>query len=227
MKKLPILSVVVFVLLVSCKPGSNENKNSPPSTEEHATGDVLPFPPVPSASIAGETLAESEHVRRAQANHLPKGAPNILIILMDDVGFGTASTFGGEINTPTLTRIYNEGIAYNEFHTTSICSPTRAALLTGRNHTRVSSGTIAERAVDWDGYTGIIPKKAATVAEVLKDYGYSTAAFGKWHNTPANQTTSQGPFDYWPNSYGFEHFYGFLAGKTSSGSPGWSRLRRH
>ncbi len=120
---------------------------------------------------------------------------------------------------PALSKVASEGITYNEFHTTAICSPTRAALLTGRNHTRVGNGTIAERAVDWDGYTGIIPKEAATVAEVLKDYGYSTSAFGKWHNTPANQTTSQGPFDYWPNNYGFEHFYGFLAGETSQWEP--------
>lgn len=181
--------------------------------------DVLPFPPVPSASIANETLAQSTHKRRAQPEHLPKDAPNIIIILMDDVGFGTPSTFGGGVNTPTLSKVYSEGIAYNEFHTTSICSPTRAALLTGRNHTRVSSGTIAERAVDWDGYTGIIPKEAATVAEVLKNYGYSTSAFGKWHNTPANQTTTAGPFDYWPVNYGFQHFYGFLAGETSQYEP--------
>ncbi len=184
-----------------------------------ATGEVLPFPPVPSASTAGESLTESKHVRRAQPDHLPKDAPNIVIVLMDDVGFGTPSAFGGEVNTPTLTKVYNEGIAYNEFHTTAICSPTRASLLTGRNHTRVGNGTIAERAVDWDGYTGIMPKEAATVAEVLKNYGYSTSAFGKWHNTPANQTTSQGPFEYWPNGYGFEHFYGFLAGETSQWEP--------
>jgi arylsulfatase len=138
---------------------------------------------------------------------------------MDDVGFGTPSTFGGEVHTPTLTRVYESGIAYNEFHTTAICSPTRAALLTGRNHTRVGSGTIAERAVDWDGYTGIIPKEAATVAEVLKNYGYSTAALGKWHNTPANQTTVAGPFEYWPVNYGFQHFYGFLGGETSQWEP--------
>ncbi|MCD0471868.1 arylsulfatase [Flavobacterium sp. JAS] len=181
--------------------------------------DVLPFPPVPSASVANETLAESTQKRRAQPEHLPKDAPNIVIVLMDDVGFGTPSTFGGGVNTPTLSKVYSEGIAYNEFHTTSICSPTRAALLTGRNHTRVSSGTIAERAVDWDGYTGIIPKEAATVAEVLKNYGYSTSAFGKWHNTPANQTTVAGPFDYWPVNYGFQHFYGFLAGETSQYEP--------
>lgn len=181
--------------------------------------DVLPFPPVPSASIANETLAESTHKRRAQPDHLPKDAPNIIIILMDDLGFGTPSTFGGGVNTPTLTKVFKEGIAYNEFHTTSICSPSRAALLTGRNHTHVGNGTIAERAVDWDGYTGIIPKEAATVAEVLKDYGYSTSAFGKWHNTPANQTTVAGPFDYWPVNYGFQHFYGFLAGETSQYEP--------
>jgi len=181
--------------------------------------DILPFPTVPTASLAGESLAESKMIRRAQPDHLPKDAPNVIIILMDDVGFGTASTFGGEVNTPTFSKIANEGIAYNEFHTTAICSPTRASLLTGRNHTRVGNGTIAERAVDWDGYTGIIPKEAATVAEVLKNYGYSTAAFGKWHNTPANQTTAAGPFEYWPNNYGFEHFYGFLAGETSQYEP--------
>ncbi|WP_208749494.1 arylsulfatase [Flavobacterium zhairuonense] len=181
--------------------------------------DVLPFPPVPSASVANETLAESKHKRREEPNHLPKDAPNIIIILMDDLGFGTPSTFGGGVNTPTLTKVFKEGIAYNEFHTTSICSPSRAALLTGRNHTHVGNGTIAERAVDWDGYTGIIPKEAATVAEVLKNYGYSTSAFGKWHNTPANQTTVAGPFDYWPVNYGFQHFYGFLAGETSQYEP--------
>ena len=113
----------------------------------------------------------------------------------------------------------DEGISYNRFHTTSICSPTRAALLTGRNHQRVGSGTIAERAVDWDGYTGVMPKTSATVAEVLKNYGYKTSAFGKWHNTPADQTTAMGPFTYWPTSYGFEYFYGFLAGETSQWEP--------
>ena len=107
----------------------------------------------------------SKHKRRVEKSHLPKDAPNILIVLIDDVGFGLADTFGGPIHTPTLTRIANEGISYNAFHTTAICSPTRAALLTGRNHQRVGSGTIAERAVDWDGYTGVIPKTSATVAE--------------------------------------------------------------
>ncbi|MEO2144950.1 MAG: sulfatase-like hydrolase/transferase, partial [bacterium] len=127
-----------------------------------ADGSVLPFPQVPSASIAKPRLQDSTHKRRVIPDRLPEDAPNIVIILMDDCGFGTAETFGGFAHTPTLDRISEEGISYNRFHTTSICSPTRASLLTGRNHQRVGSGTIAERAVDWDGYTGIIPKTAAT-----------------------------------------------------------------
>jgi len=182
-------------------------------------GSVLPFPPVPTASIAKPRLQDSVHKRRAEAQHLVPGAPNVLIVLLDDVGFGQASTFGGEVQTPTLSKLASEGISYNTFHTTSICSPTRAALLTGRNHQRVGNGTIAERAVDWDGYTGVIPKTSATVAEVLRDYGYKTAAIGKWHNTPADQTTAMGPFDRWPTGHGFDYFYGFLAGETSQWEP--------
>ena len=186
-----------------------------------ADGSVLPFPPVPSASVAGATLAESKHQRRAEADHLPKNAPNILIILLDDVGFGLADTYGGPIHTPTLSRIATNGISYNTFHTTSICSPTRAALLTGRNHHRVGAGTIAERAVDWDGYTGVIPRSSATVAKVLGAYGYKTSAFGKWHNTPATDTTAMGPFTLWPTGegIGFDYFYGFLSGETSQWEP--------
>lgn len=122
-----------------------------PSVAQTTDGAVLPFPPLPSASIAGPTLLESTHVRRAQPNHLAADAPNILIILLDDVGFGQAGTFGGDVRTPTLSALAAEGIASNNFHTTAICSPTRAALLTARNHHRVGSGTIAERAVDRDG----------------------------------------------------------------------------
>jgi arylsulfatase A-like enzyme len=184
-------------------------------------GSVLPFPPTPSASVAGPTLQESKHQRRIEPNRLPADAPNILIVLLDDVGFGLADTYGGPIHTPTLSRIAGEGISYNAFHTTAICSPTRAALLTGRNHQRVGSGTIAERAVDWDGYTGVIPRTSATLAKVLGEYGYKTAAFGKWHNTPATETTAMGPFTLWPTGegIGFDYFYGFLAGETSQWEP--------
>ena len=184
-------------------------------------GSVLPFPPTPSASVAGQTLQESKHQRRVEKSHLPKDAPNIIIILLDDVGFGLPDTYGGPVHTPALSKLAEEGISYNAFHTTAICSPTRAALLTGRNHQRVGSGTIAERAVDWDGYTGMIPRTSATLAKVLGTYGYKTAAFGKWHNTPATETTAMGPFTLWPTGegIGFDYFYGFLAGETSQWEP--------
>jgi len=179
----------------------------------------LPFPPTPSGSKAGRTMQESTYSPLPAPRRLPADAPNILIVLIDDVGPAQASAYGGEINTPTLDRIAKAGISYNRFHTTAMCSPTRAALLCGRNHHRLGSGQITELANDWDGYSGIIPKSSATVAEVLKDYGYSTAAFGKWHNTPAPHTTRAGPFDYWPIGYGFEYFYGFLAGEASQYEP--------
>lgn len=179
----------------------------------------LPFPPTPSASSAGLTIQDSVHKKRSVPNQLQPGAPNVLIILIDDVGPGVASTYGGEVNTPTLDRVAKGGVSYNRFHSTAMCSPTRAALLTGRNHTRVCNGQICELANDWDGFSGTIPKSSATVAEVLKNYGYNTGAWGKWHNTPAEQTTSKGPFDYWPTNYGFEYFYGFLAGEASQYEP--------
>ena len=181
--------------------------------------DVLPFPPTPSASKPGVTIETSSYKKRVEPKRLPADAPNILIILIDDVGNGLPSTYGGEVHTPTLDRIAGSGISYNRFHTTAMCSPTRAALLTGRNHTRVGNGQIAAIANDFDGFSGIIPKSSATMAEVLKAYGYNTAAFGKWHNTPEDQITSKGPFDYWPTGYGFEYFYGFLAGEASQYEP--------
>ncbi len=164
-------------------------------------------------------MQESVYKRRVEPRRLPDDAPNILIVLIDDAGPGLPTTFGGEVDTPTMDRIVREGIAYNRFHTTAMCSPTRASLLTGRNHHRVASGQIAELANDWDGYAGTIPKSSALAAEVLKDYGYSTSAFGKWHNTPAMETTAVGPFENWPTNMGFEYFYGFLAGEASHYEP--------
>lgn len=181
--------------------------------------DILPFPPTPSASEAGVTIQSSTYQKRVEPRRLPEDAPNILIILIDDVGAATPSTYGGEINTPTLSRIASAGVSYNRFHSTAMCSPTRAALLTGRNHTRVGNGQIAAIANDFDGFSGIIPKSSATMAEVLKAYGYNTSAFGKWHNTPEEQITNKGPFEYWPTGYGFEYFYGFLAGEASQYEP--------
>jgi arylsulfatase A-like enzyme len=164
-------------------------------------------------------MQESSYENRVKERHLPEDAPNILLILIDDAGPGLPDTFGGEVHTDTLSEIRDQGIGFNRFHTTAMCSPTRASLMTGRNHHRIGNGQIAELANDWDGYAGEIPKSSALGAEVLRDYGYSTAAFGKWHNTPAIETTPAGPFHNWPSEIGFEYFYGFLAGEASQYEP--------
>jgi len=180
--------------------------------------EVLPFPEPPMGGEVGPTMQQSVHKWREQPRHLPEDAPNILIVMFDDAGFGQPDTFGGEIHTPTLTRLADAGISYNAFHTTAMCSPTRAALMTGRNHHRVGAGQIAEFANDWDGYTGVIPRSSATIAEVLRYYGYATAAFGKDHNTPVEQIAN-GPYDRTPTGRGFDYFYGFIAGETSQWEP--------
>jgi len=140
----------------------------------------------------------------------PNGAPNVVLILVDDVGFGATSTFGGPIATPTFDKLAADGLRYNSFHVNSLCSPTRAALLTGRNNHEVGFGSIAEWSNSYPGYNTLLPKSSSTIAEVLKENGYSTAAFGKWHNTPTWQVSPSGPFDRWPTGLGFEHFYGFM-----------------
>jgi arylsulfatase len=186
--------------------------------ESAEPGAVLPFDPPPMGGSIGLTMQQSVHKWREQPSHLPADAPNIVIVMLDDAGFGQPATFGGDIATPTLSRLADEGIAYNAFHTTAMCSPTRASLLTGRNHHRVGAGQIAEFANDWDGYTGIIPKSSATFPEVLGYYGYATAAFGKWHNTPVD-ALANGPYDRFPTGHGFDYFYGFIAGETSQWEP--------
>ena len=181
--------------------------------------DALPFPPTPSASIAGRTLADSTYERRSIPRRLPEDAPNIVVVLIDDAGPGLPDTFGGEVHTPALSRVLSSGVGFNRFHTTAMCSPTRASLLTGRNHHRIGNGQIAELANDWDGYAGEIPTSSSLCPEVLTEYGYATAAFGKWHNTPALETSAAGPFHNWPSEKGFEYFYGFLAGEASQYEP--------
>ena len=182
-------------------------------------GPNLPFPPTPSASTVGRTLAESEHHWRQTPRRIPEDAPHIVIFMTDDSGFSNLETFGGPVHSPTMTRLRERGIAYNRFHTTAMCSPTRASLLTGRNHHRVGAGIIAEFANDFDGYIGEIPRSSATMARMLRDYGYDTAAFGKWHNTPITALTPAGPFDQYPTGLGFNYFYGFIAGETSQYEP--------
>ncbi len=184
-------------------------------------GSTLPFPPKPSGSTAKRTMQESIYSPLPNPRRLPVDAPNILIILIDDAGPALPDTYGGDIHTPTLSRIANSGVSFNRFHTTAMCSPTRAALLTGRNHHRVGAGQIASLANDWDGYSGMWPATSASLAKVLGCYGYATSAFGKWHNTPHSETSQAGPFNRWPtgNLVGFDYFYGFLAGETSQWEP--------
>jgi arylsulfatase len=188
-------------------------------TAQLSAQEVLPFPEPGSASTTGKTLKDSKHQWRQAENRLPEDAPNIVIFMTDDAGFSHPGTFGGPVHTPTMDRLAATGISYNAFHTTAMCSPTRASLLTGRNHHRVGAGQIAELASDWDGYVGKIPKSTATFAQVLSYYGYNTAAFGKWHNTPVTDITRLGPFDRYPTGLGFDYFYGFLAGETSQYEP--------
>ena len=149
----------------------------------------------------------------------PKGSPNILLVLLDDVGFGWPSVSGGLVRMPTAERLHKRGLFYNQFHTTALCSPTRAALLTGRNHHSVATGVIQEMATGYPGYCGIIPKSCATFAELLKQSGYTCAWFGKNHNVPDNLTSAAGPFDNWPTNQGFDHFYGFISGETDQFYP--------
>jgi arylsulfatase len=144
----------------------------------------------------------------------PKGTPNVLLILLDDVGFGMCSTFGGPVPTPHMDKLANNGLKYTRFHTTALCSPTRAALLAGRNHHSCGTGVIIEMGTGYPGYTGIIPKSTALVSQILRDNGYATGMFGKWHNTPEPDISPAGPFDRWPTGLGFDYFYGFNQGET-------------
>ncbi|WP_344421338.1 sulfatase-like hydrolase/transferase [Pseudonocardia ailaonensis] len=149
----------------------------------------------------------------------PAGAPNVLVILIDDMGFGASSAYGGPCEMPVAERLAGEGLSFSRFHTTALCSPTRQALLTGRNHHTVNMGIIAELATSIPGYTGVRPDSCATVAQILRMNGYSTGAFGKMHQTPPWETSPAGPFDRWPTGEGFERFYGFLGGDCHQFSP--------
>ena len=149
----------------------------------------------------------------------PKGAPNVLLIMTDDSGFGVPSTFGGVIPTPALDRVAQNGLRYTNFNSTALCSPTRAALITGRNHHSVGFGVISEQSTGYPGYNSFIERNTATIGRILKDNGYRTSWFGKDHNVPAFQASQAGPFDQWPVGMGFEYFYGFIGGDSSQWQP--------
>jgi len=172
-----------------------------------------------SRTPPGAVLASDTPKLKMSLTQAPAGAPHIVVVLLDDVGFAAASTFGGPIPTPALDRLAAAGLRYNRFHTTAICSPTRAALLTGRNPHAVGVGAVLNTPSPYPGYQGLMPRSAATVAEILRQNGYATAAFGKWHLAPEWESSPAGPFDRWPLRQGFDHFYGFLPAETDQYAP--------
>ena len=185
------------------------------SGERVVQREVLPVPDVPRSGLVtydakdpDTSFAPIEELRP------PAGAPNVLVVLIDDAGFGASSAFGGPCATPNAERLAAGGLKFNRFHTTALCSPTRAALLSGRNHHTVGMGGITEIATSAPGYNSIRPNTCAPLAEILKLNGYSTAQFGKCHEVPVWQTSPMGPFDNWPTGSGFEYFYGFIGGEA-------------
>ena len=179
---------------------------------------ILPLPTPPFGGRIGAT-AESSSPEPPHLVRAPAGAPNVIVILLDDVGFAQFGTFGGAIPTPALDRLAKDGLRYNRYHTTAICSPTRAAMLTGRNHHLSGNGAIPEYATGFPGYNGMWPRSVACIAEILRQSGYATSALGKWHNTPSWECGPAGPFDRWPTGLGFEQFYGFFGGATNQWEP--------
>lgn len=190
-----------------------------PKNPKAKTPEILPRPDFHFTGEIGRTFKDSDPATFPQPIQPPKGAPNIVLILLDDVGFGQFSTFGGGVPSPTMDRLAKEGLRYNHFHTTALCSPTRAALITGRNHHSASFAGITELATGYDGYCCILPRNCGTVGEVLRQNGYMTAWVGKNHNTPTWETSPAGPFDRWANGLGFDYFYGFNAGDMSHWHP--------
>ena len=189
-----------------------------PSATTTLSGNQLPPPDPKFGGVIKERASESTPWWPPRVVP-PKKAPNVLLIMTDDDGFGSPSTFGGVIPTPALDRIAKTGLRYTNFHSTSLCSPTRAALITGRNHHSVGFGVVGEIATGFPGYDSIIPIEKGTIGTILKDNGYATSWFGKDHNTPFFANSQAGPFGQWPNGMGFEYFYGFVGGDASQWQP--------
>ena len=216
-----LLFIACLFLLSAAVPVNAQQITGTPGSPNATTtidGRQLPAPDPKFGGVIKENAAQSKPWWAPRVVP-PKGAPNVLLIMTDDVGFGAPSTFGGVIPTPALDRIAKAGLRYTQFHSTSLCSPTRAALITGRNHHSTGFGVISEQSTGFPGYNSIIPKDIATIGEILKENGYATSWFGKDHNTPTFSASQAGPFDQWPIGMGFEYFYGFVGGDTNQWEP--------
>ncbi|MBB3772712.1 arylsulfatase [Angulomicrobium tetraedrale] len=213
-------AVAAGVLVAGLPADAQTITGTPGSPDATVTidGRYLPNPPLPFGGTINLNAIDSKPYWPARVVP-PKGAPNVLLIMTDDVGFAAPSTFGGVIPTPALDEIANSGLRYTQFHSTALCSPTRAALITGRNHHSAGFGVISETSTGFPGYDSIIDKNTATIGRILQDNGYATSWFGKNHNTPAFQASQAGPFDQWPGGMGFQYFYGFVGGDTSQWEP--------
>ena len=222
MSKQVLIGAVLFALCeVSAVTAVAQQITGTPGSPGATTtidGKQLPPPDPKFGGVIKEKASESQ-AWWAPRVVPPKGAPNVLLIMTDDQGFGAPSTFGGVIPTPAMDRIAKAGLRYTNFHSTSLCSPTRAALITGRNHHSVGYGVVGEIATGFPGYDSIIPIEKGTIGTILKANGYATSWFGKDHNTPSYQSSQAGPFHQWPNGMGFEYFYGFVGGDASQWQP--------
>ena len=216
MKRLTVSAARFLAVAVLTTPLAVEPVTAQQSTAIDRT--VLPIPE-PKRQKYTELDARNAKAPPRWDVKAPAGAPNVVVVLIDDMGFGASGAFGGPINMPTLEKVAKTGIKYNRFHTTSLCSPTRVALLTGYNHHSNNAGSIMETGTAFPGNTGVRPQSITTAAEVLRQNGYSTAAFGKYHETPPWEISAAGPYDRWPTHSGFEKFYGFIGGETNQYAP--------
>ncbi|MEA3277778.1 MAG: arylsulfatase [Pseudomonadota bacterium] len=217
-----LLTLALGLVAGGASAGTVETTGTPGSPSATTTIDGKQLPPPPDKEFGGKIKRNALESTPYWPPRVvpPEGAPNILLIMTDDAGYGISSTFGGVIPTPSMDRIAESGLRYTHFHSTAVCSPTRAALLTGRNHHQMGTGMIPEGTTGYPGYNGTMTKDNATIARILKGHGYVTSWFGKNHNTPDLQTSKIGPYDQWPIGMGFDYFYGFMGGDTSQWQPG-------
>ena len=211
-------SCLVVKALLACWIGLLAEDVQAAAVEQPLPGVVLPMRSSPAPTAVGLTVDEVPR-HEFETRRPPEGAPNVVLVLLDDVGFAATATFGGAVPTPQLDRLAERGLRYNRFHTTAICSPTRASLLTGRDSHAAGVGAVLNSVQPYRGRAGLVTPETATIAEILRHHGYATSAFGKWHLTPDHEASPTGPFDRWPTGMGFETFYGFLGGETHQFEP--------
>ena len=218
MKRIALVVARILTLVMLVGPISTLRVVAQSKVVEPTDRTILPIPEpkVPNSTVFNARNATPPPRFEVKA---PAGAPNVLIVLIDDMGFGMSEAFGGPIHMPTATRLANDGLRYNQFHTTALCSPTRAALMSGRNHHTANFGSIAETATSFPGQTGQRPNSVAYLAEMVRLNGYSTAQFGKNHETAPWEVSPSGPTNRWPTRSGFDKFYGFMGGETNQWAP--------